>query len=219
MIFFFLLLNLLACRVFFKSDNLTGGCRKVLTQQKGVELILYSSTSNAHFLVFKSFCVFLLLSLLIWICIFFKSCQVFVSCQVVWLISGVTIMGYKKVLRFVSDSFFFLPHSLVIFLLLVEAVNELRTEKTKIGILLNSIFISLVYNYFVVGEHSFWAWKKLSSLQNGVKRSDQEFLYGTRRPNFLGMYRLCLLSEASWEIVIFELVYFILCLFFFIFCY
>ena len=35
------------------------------------------------------------------------------------------------ILRFVSDSLFFLPHSLVIFFLLVEAVRELKTEKKK----------------------------------------------------------------------------------------
>ena len=51
-----------------------------------------------------------------------------------------TSMGYNKILlvvvncweilRFVSNSFFFLPHSLVI-LLLVVAVRELGTEKGK----------------------------------------------------------------------------------------
>ena len=69
-------------------------------------------------------------------------------------------MGYMKIycvwnsweiLRFGNRLLFFLnPHSQVIFFLLVEAVNELRMEKTKIGILLNSIFNSQVYNYFVV---------------------------------------------------------------------
>ena len=36
-----------------------------------------------------------------------------------------------EILRFVSDSFFFLPYSLVNFFLLGKAVKKLRTEKEK----------------------------------------------------------------------------------------
>ena len=38
---------------------------------------------------------------------------------------------HGEFLRFLFDSFFFLPHSLVIFFWFVEAVKELRTEEKR----------------------------------------------------------------------------------------
>ena len=42
-----------------------------------------------------------------------------------------------------------------------------------------------------------------------VKASEKEFLFGTRKPFFLGMCQFCFLSEASWETVTFAFIYFI----------
>ena len=36
-----------------------------------------------------------------------------------------------EILSFISDSFFFLPHSLIVFFLFVEAEIELRTESKR----------------------------------------------------------------------------------------
>ena len=58
-----------------------------------------------------------------------------------------------EILRFVSDSFFFLPHSLVISFLFVEAVRELRTERKKTRIPLDLNFIFEVYGF--CGENVF----------------------------------------------------------------
>ena len=38
--------------------------------------------------------------------------------------------------------------------------------------------------------------------------SEKDFLFGTRKPIFSGMHRLCLLSETSWETVTFAFIYF-----------
>ena len=45
-----------------------------------------------------------------------------------------------------------------------------------------------------------------------VKKTEKEFLFGAKKPLFLGMYGLCFLSETHWEIVIcfiFMLLYFL----------
>ena len=64
-----------------------------------------------------------------------------------WWIVGIVGMFWDLYLI----SFSSYPILLLSFYLLVEAVNELTMEKTKTGILLNSIFIPQVDDYFVVG--------------------------------------------------------------------
>ena len=67
----------------------------------------------------------------------------------------------------------------------------------------NLIFIPQVNNYYVEGEWSSRATKKLSTPLSRVKRSHEDFLFGARKPTFSGMCELQYLSEAKWEIVTF----------------
>ena len=61
-----------------------------------------------------------------------------------------------------------------------------------------------------------WEEKEMSTPSRYVKGTEKEFVFfGTGKPIISGMHRLCFLSEAPWEIVIFVFIYFILCLFYF----
>ena len=63
-----------------------------------------------------------------------------------------------------------------------------------------------------LGRHICSNWllreKGISVQLRYVKRTEEEFLFSTRKFTFSGTHRLCFLSEASWKIVIFVFILF-----------
>ena len=51
--------------------------------------------------------------------------------------------------------------------------------------------------------------EKRSAQLRYVKRTNKKFLFGARKPLFLGMPQFCFLSVASWEIVNFVFILFL----------
>ena len=113
-----------------------------------------------------------------------------------------------ELLRFGLDYLFFLFHSLVILLLLAGADEKTTKNNFRDTLKFNLYSTSLLLFH---GGTFFPSQEKSSLLSRMVLRDVTKiFSLMIRSPSFSGMRGSHFLSEASWKIVIFVCVYFIL---------
>ena len=110
------------------------------------------------------------------------------------------------------------PNSLVILFLSVETVNEFRKEKTKTRILLKSIFIPQIFNYFRAGNFLLMLGKSCLLRRTVQRNLRVSFFLAPGSQSFSGRSGSRFLSEASGEII-FLFVFFLFFFNFVLFCF